>query len=209
MKPVFIYCLKDPATGEIRYIRKTNALKKRLSAHIRESRKRKNHLGYWLRSLGGKAPILVVLHRVLRDESWQEEERRYIAAARAIGVNLVNATDGGEGGLGCVPSLETRAAMSASKKGVRLSPEHCAAMSAVRMGHPVSPETRAAISAKLTGIPQSPEARAINSISKKGLPKSLQHRAAMSAVRIGVPHPQKSHAAAYGRSRLDKANPLK
>lgn len=158
-KPVFIYCLKDPTTGDVRYIGQTNSLKNRLRAHFTTSAREKTRLGNWLRSLSEK-PIIAVLHEVAEGESWVEEERRYISCARAMGVDLVNATDGGEGSPGHIHAPEHRAANSAAHKGVPLSPEHCAAISAVQKGVPKSPEHRAAMSAAKKGVPKSPEHRA-------------------------------------------------
>ena len=60
---------------------------------------------------------------------------------------LTNMTDGGEGLSGIVHTAETRAKMSAAKKGRTYSPETRAKMSAARMGKSRSPETRAKIAA--------------------------------------------------------------
>lgn len=176
MKSVFIYCLKDPNTGDVRYIGRTNNLKKRLKDHLRLSSKKKNHLGCWLKGLASRqeTPILVVLHKVTRDESWEEEERRYISCARALRMDLVNTTDGGEGA-----------------SGYRHSSSHCEAMRLLRTGVPNSPETRARISAAMIGVSKSPEHCAAMSAATKGMPKgppSLKHRAALSAAKKGVPH---------------------
>lgn len=139
MATTFIYALCEPETRTVRYIGKTDNLKKRFRAHLAESVKKKNHLGSWLRSLP-EEPILVVLHEVLESESWAEEERRYISCARAIGIALVNATDGGEGVPGNVPTSTHCAALSAALTGVSKSPKHRAAISAAKMGVPRSPE---------------------------------------------------------------------
>lgn len=164
--PVFIYCLKDPTTGDVRYIGKTGFLRKRLQKHLIDSLKVKSHLGNWLRSLCGEKPLMVVLHEVSKNETWQEEERRYISCARAMGVNLVNSTDGGEGASG--PK----------------SPEHRAALSAALKGVPSKPKTlewRAALSAAHKGVlkgPHSPEHKAAQSLALKGVPWSAKRRAA-------------------------------
>ena len=105
--------------------------------------------------------------------------------------------------LGKKASLETRAKMSAAKKGVPKTSEHRANMSAAmktfleanpdkhpmknpevaaaRKGVPRSPETRAKISAALTGASLAPETRAKISAAQKGVPKTPEHRANMSA----------------------------
>lgn len=199
MKTVFIYCLKDPTTGDVRYIGQTNNLKRRLKKHLTVSSKMRSPLGYWLRSLL-EPPVLAFLHEVSENESWVEEERRYISCARALGMNLVNATDGGEGTSG-PQSPARRAAQSARQKGVPHSPEwraaqsaawsleRRAAQSAARMGVPQSPETSAAKSAAMKGKnrgPHSPERRAAQSAARKGVPPSPAQRAANEA-RRGVP----------------------
>lgn len=157
--PAFIYCLKDPTTGDVRYIGKADDPKRRLVKHLRESSQRKNHLGNWLRSLKREKPTLVILHEVAEHRSWAEEERRYISCALALGIDLVNATGGGEGGSG-PRSAETRAKISAKKKGVFRTPESCATMSAAHTGVKLSSEHRAAQSAARKGVPWSAARRA-------------------------------------------------
>lgn len=208
-KTTFIYALCEPGTRTVRYIGKSENLKKRFRQHLTGSSKNRNHLGDWLRSLS-EPPVLVVLHEVAGNESWAEEERRYISCARAIGMDLVNGTDGGEGCSNPTPetraaisaakkgvthSPETRAAMSAARKGVPrgpFSPEHCAAISAARKGEKASPETRAAMSAAhmgKPGRPHLPETRAAMSAAKEGVPWSPARRAAYER-RWGVPEPK-------------------
>lgn len=203
--PVFIYCLKDPTTGDVRYIGQTNRLKRRLAAHLRESAKESNHLGNWLRSLKGEKPVLTVLHEVAENESWQEEERRYIFIARGMGVDLVNSTDGGEGSPGRIFSPEQRAAVGNRHRGGTHSPEHCAAIGAASKemwGDPEyrkqqtksrkaawTPERRAALRAVMDErtTPEycatqsawwTPERRAVKSAQKTGVPWSPARRAA-------------------------------
>lgn len=194
-KKVFIYCLKNPTTGDVRYIGQTNNLKRRLQDHLRDSSKLKTHLGKWLRSLGGEKPLLAVLHEVAENESWSEEEIRYISCARALGVNLVNSTDGGEGISG-PKSPEWRAAMKRPK-----SSKWKAAMTAPR-----PKEWCVAISAGLTGKKATPEACANMSATRKGVPPSpaqAAHLRKMSAAHIGVPTGPHSpaHCAAISASK--------
>lgn len=192
--PVFIYCLKDPRNGDVRYIGKTGYLRKRLQKHLLDSSKSKSHLGNWLRSLNGEKPLLVVLHEVSEKESWQVEERRYISCARALGVDLVNTTDGGEGASG-PKSPEHRAALSAALKGrpgIPKTPEWRAALSLAHKGvskGPHSPEHRSVVSAALRGVPWSVARRAAYERSSKGtalkgVPWSLARRAAYEASRL-------------------------
>lgn len=210
MKAVFIYCLKDPVTGDVRYIGKTDNLKKRFSEHIKGSAKKKTYLGNWLKSLSGEKPILAVLHEVSEGESWAEEERRYISCARALGMDLVNLTDGGDGTPGWVPTPENRASMSEAMRRT-WTPERRATV----IGVPLSPERRASISAALKGVPVgpfSPEHCAAMSAASKGVSKSAAHRenmkgskspehcAAMRAARKGVPWTA-AQRAAYERGK--------
>lgn len=110
MKTVFIYALCEPGTRTVRYIGKTNKLRRRYQEHLRLSITVKTHLGRWLASLS-VAPEMIVLSEVSCEES-ADEEIRFIAAARMLGMNLVNSSDGGDG---CTnPSPETRAKLVAA-----------------------------------------------------------------------------------------------
>lgn len=133
----FIYALCEPGTRTVRYIGKANDPKDRLSRHLRVSMKQQNHLGCWLRSLDVALPNLVILREVPQ-ATWQEEEARYIKAARALGMKLVNGTDGGEGCNGTIPSCSTRLKMRTAKLGKRLPPTHCINISAALIGRKLS-----------------------------------------------------------------------
>lgn len=83
------------------------------------------------------------------------------------------------------PSDATRARMSASGKGRRLSPETKAKMSAIaKLRPPMNEETRAKIRAKLLGGHMSAEARAKMSASRTG--KSRRPLSAEQKARIGA-----------------------
>lgn len=211
LRPVFIYALCEPGTRTVRYIGKTIDPKKRLWDHLSVSRKKKTHLGNWLRSLSGAAPNFVILSEVPESEG-SAEEIRYISAARtSLGMDLVNATDGGDGvtmtpeirakmsaaSKGVPKSLEHRAALSAALKGVPKGPcppERRASISATMTGVPHSPERCAAISTATKGVPKSPEFCAAVSVYQKGRPKSPEHRAALSAAKKGVPQSPEARA---------------
>lgn len=204
----FIYCLKDPASGDVRYIGKTTDPEGRLQAHLTKSSKRRNHLGGWLRSLASRReiPMLILLHEVAKTEHWQQEERRYISCARALGMDLVNATDGGEGSSGYIETPEQLAAKSAARRGVPWSPAQRAVSNAKR-GLPLSLAQQAAYAAKsaaLKGVPWSP-ARRVASAAKRGRPQSPEQRAgyaARSAKLKGVPW-SRARRAAYERSNVE------
>lgn len=118
MKTTFIYALCEPGTRTVRYIGKANSPPARFKQHLRPSGSIKGQtpLGEWFRSLKERSaiPSLVLLREVLVEE-WEIEEAQYIKAARLLGMNLVNSTDGGEGVQN--PAPEIRQKLSARKLG--------------------------------------------------------------------------------------------
>lgn len=124
MKTTFIYALKELKPGEyfstrIRYVGKANDPYKRFQEHCQT--KVKCHRGNWIRSLPSKdlSLQLEVIEEV-SDTDWKFWEREYIRLFRALGFDLVNEADGGEGG--------------ATMLGKKLTPKHCAAISAALLG---------------------------------------------------------------------------
>lgn len=59
----FVYCLKHPLTNEVRYIGRTNNLKRRFAEHLRHSRSANSHKKTWILQLlkSGLSPIMEVL----------------------------------------------------------------------------------------------------------------------------------------------------
>lgn len=98
MRTAFIYGLRCPLTGLIRYIGKSINPRKRLSRHLHDSRNRKGHRENWLLYLSkqGLKPTLEIIAKVPELE-WEFWERSYIRLYRCLGFALVNGTDGGEG----------------------------------------------------------------------------------------------------------------
>lgn len=184
MRKAFIYALCEPGSRKVRYIGQTVNPQVRFKHHLSGSSKKKTHLGYWLKSVldAGQVPNLVVLCETTEDQC-NAEEIRYISAARAIGIRLTNATDGGEGMPN--PSPETRARMSAAHAGKKLSPEHRAKMSEAQRGRTVSAETRAKIAASNRGKKHSAETRAKVSAVQMGKKLSLEHRSKIGAAHRG------------------------
>lgn len=176
MKPVFIYALSCPITGQVRYIGKSVSPIRRFRAHLKapENCRRTN----WIRSLSAKGlePILEILAQV-PDYECQQWEIDYIAAFRSLGFDLVNGTLGGEGGspmLGKKHTPETRAKMRIAKLGKnlgkKLSPEHRDKIRAAGIGRKFAAESRAKISAALTGIKRSTETREKLRVAHLGKP---------------------------------------
>lgn len=107
----YIYVLKDPRTDQVRYVGKTDYVKRRYRRHIKEHTH--SHKSYWVRSLleQGVYPSLEVIEEC--DKSvWQEREIYWIAFFKSQNADLVNSHNGGSGALGYSPSEETRKKIS-------------------------------------------------------------------------------------------------
>ena len=93
----FIYGLREPDTGLIRYIGKTTNPHRRWLNHLCE--KSHCHRTYWIRSMlrRGLKPEMVIIETVDGAWPWQESERHWIAFARRNDWPLVNMTSGGDG----------------------------------------------------------------------------------------------------------------
>ena len=145
---VFIYCLKDPITDELRYIGKSLNPKRRFTQHLWEaSRGIKTHKNNWIRKIisSGNVPVIEILEEC--DESnWAYRERYWIDFFSNV---LTNATPGGDGVL--FHTDETRKKISLKSQ-----------------GRVVSESAREKIRIKLTGIKRSAETNRLNSESKMG-----------------------------------------
>jgi len=170
---VFIYVLKDPTTGEIRYVGKTNNPKTRLTKHCAE--KGRNHRVHWIQRLKllGQVPVFEILDEV-PIEHWQQWEVAWIEYFREQGCNLVNGTNGGEG---VTQTPEVRVKIGNANRGRKLPP--------------ISEETRRKLSVASTGRklpPKSPEAKAKISAANRGRkkpPMSIETRAKLSSALKG------------------------
>lgn len=153
-----IYALCEPGTRKIRYIGQSLDPDHRLKAHIWASKANDTHLYRWVRSVvaGGLRPNLVILHEVGPNETWEEEEVRYIRAARALGISLVNANDGGEGGVSPTPST------LAKMRECKLGPKN------PNFGVPWTEETRAKFVASKRGTKHTEETKEKQRVSKLG-----------------------------------------
>lgn len=96
----YIYGLRCPLSGEIRYIGKTNQPRQRLSLHVWWARQRNHtYVARWIGGLLklGLRPSLEVIFEVPPHEGWQYHEMRLIEAFRSAGHHLMNLTVGGDG----------------------------------------------------------------------------------------------------------------
>jgi hypothetical protein len=114
---VYIYKLIDPENNNIRYVGWTSKeIIYRLKQHLKESRlSDKNHRNRWIRSLLSKniEPIIEVIE-VVAYKIKNEREKYWISFYGRE--NLVNGTDGGEGGLGRKHSEKTKKILSEKAK---------------------------------------------------------------------------------------------
>lgn len=194
----FIYGLIDPSDGVVRYVGKSYTGMVRPKTHLMPSRlAERSHKAHWIRSVLslGRRPAIVILEELEQPEGLNEAECFYISYLNWLGCRLTNATIGGDGAPGHRASAETRAKMSAVRKGRTQSPEHLAARSAALKGHAVSDETRQKIANAhkgnkyCVGRKLSVESRAKMSESvartapNRGKKLSAETRAKMSAAR--------------------------
>lgn len=98
---IYIYGLRCPVEGVIRYVGKSVQPEKRIRAHLMAAQRGDyNHrTARWLRKIAkaGYEPELAILHQVAEGERWQDIERAFIASAPERGWRLTNSTAGGEG----------------------------------------------------------------------------------------------------------------
>lgn len=214
-----IYTLANPRTNEVRYVGWTSQrANRRLSAHLQEavSKTPTTYRTKWILSLLsiGLRPVMETIESGSGD-GWAEAEQRWIATYRERGARLTNATDGGEGTVGWIPTAAEKEARSRRGKansakytaehmaawragalranlGSTRKPEHIAAIRAANTGRIRSPETLAKISAVHKGKTVSPEARAKMSASAKVKIFTPEHRLRMSLAHIGKRHSAES-----------------
>lgn len=185
-----IYGLVDPRTGEIRYIGKSIRGIKRAWQHRGRDAEGNPYKAAWIRQLAveGLRYAVRVIEELSDASNINEAECRWIAHGHAHAWRLTNLTDGGDGGplrLGKKHTPETRALMSAAKKGKPALPAVAAALRTAFAGRKHSAETIAKMRAAHRGKVFSPEHRARMSAAHAGLKASDEARAAMSASRRG------------------------
>jgi hypothetical protein len=113
-----IYLLRDPRSGEPRYVGKSTSGIHRPRAHIVSPSCKQPYLYNWVNSLKsvGMEPEILVIERVPHPMFLPELEKYWIATLRQSGYRLVNLTDGGEGKLGLKHTEESKRRISETKK---------------------------------------------------------------------------------------------
>jgi hypothetical protein len=113
-----VYLLRDPVSLEIRYVGKGTPKR----PYLIKGNQRSGHCKNWISSLKAKdlEPTVDVIFTELSDEAASVIEKAYIKALRPKG-RLTNLTEGGEGAPGYKVTEETKAHLSAIKKGRPIS----------------------------------------------------------------------------------------
>lgn len=96
MKPYFIYALKDPVNGNVRYVGVTTDTQRRYEEHLRGI-KQGRKVRQWVKSLMNQRryPDMVILEEV-KEEQWEEKEKYWIRFYRdKVGKKLKNGHYGG------------------------------------------------------------------------------------------------------------------
>lgn len=203
----FIYVLKDPDTGQVRYVGKADDPYRRFKQHVGYFSK--THRTCWIRKLKslGKLPILEILDEI-SIEHWQQWEVAWIEYFKEQGCDLVNGTLGGEG---LLATPETKQKISQALKGIVRSPETRLKISRAHKGRPSSRkgiktgkpswnrgplgprlssrrQARLALTGSLEYTPTK-ETRLKLSQAKKGKPLSEDHRRKVSLAKMGEKNP--------------------
>lgn len=177
----FIYALKCPDSGRIRYIGKSDRPEIRAINHVKNAKcyPAKDHRACWISKLiqEEKRPILEVLDEVPYGE-WQFWEREYIRVFRTLNFSLVNTADGGESPPSCKgkesPLKGIRKIKPSPLKGRRLPEETKEKMRLARLGKKCSLETRRKIGFANAGKPSPRKGTKSSEATKEKL--RLAHR---------------------------------
>ena len=140
---VYVYALRDPDTGNVRYVGKTIDPRDRYQSYMSPSvQENENHLPVirWVKKLREREhyPVMYLIECVA-EAVWEERERHWISFYRAKGLDLLNIQAGGGGQSGFIRPQEVKDKISATLQ-----------------GHPVAPETRQQLSEALTGRTAAP-----------------------------------------------------
>lgn len=140
-RPTYIYALHDAADVSARvYVGMTTNMQRRLTDHLRDARR-----GIWTAKARWLAGV------VARGGNYQEAEQFWIASLRAMGMPLVNLTDGGHGARGYKPSAELTARLAAGRRGRPMPREGVERGAAKRRGMKMDPATVERTAAKNRG----------------------------------------------------------
>jgi hypothetical protein len=192
-----IYALKLKDSDEIRYVGRTSeSLDIRLSKHKTNAKfdKKKTHRHFWILKNYDNIEIILIEDNILTFEESCQKEIEYIREYRSK-YNLINLTDGGDGGCpGYKHTEEAKKKIGEKHKGKKLSPEHIEFLK----NREVSEETRKKLSDSLKksmkgeGNPmygrKRPDTAELNR-QRTGWKMSEEGKKKMSDSRCGENHP--------------------
>lgn len=184
---MYIYILKCPVTGDVRYVGKARNLKPRLRQHIHEAKSGgRSHKCAWIRKVlaDGHRPIIEVDRKLLDGECWKAAEVERIAHYKALGCKLTNSTDGGDGE-GPLPD-HVREGLSQGTKNYFSAPEARQRHSAMMKRLCSDPEWLAERTAAVKATRSTPEWKAKQSALSKALWADPAYRAKMKAGRSAL-----------------------
>lgn len=116
---IYIYALRCPASGEIRYIGKTNNLLSRMRDHMSSARAgERTWRARWVRGLiaRGLRPSMEIVRKISEGQDWRAAEIEEIARHKGMGCRLTNLTSGGDGTPGLPPRLAKQRSERIGKK---------------------------------------------------------------------------------------------
>lgn len=184
----------------VRYVGKAVNVLKRLAHHRNE--KGTTRKIRWLAQLQrhGLEPVVTILACVSSERQvWQQAEREWIAHYRAMGCDLVNLTDGGEGLQN--PSQETRDKLAAIQRGLFADEAYRARIAEIAR----SPERRKRLSQSLIGRKHSPEHIAKLPQNQPGRTLPQDHRDKIAAALQGNQYARGLQHTSETRARISQA----
>jgi hypothetical protein len=139
-----IYGLKSKKEDIIRYVGYTKLnLRKRLTNHFSESRKRDTHKDRWIRKNEFEIDILLLEDNINSFNEALEKEMFWIKKYKEeYNIDLVNSTDGGNGTLGRLLTEDEKINLSNKNLGKKLTDEHKIKISNSNIGRKTSEETK-------------------------------------------------------------------
>ncbi len=221
----FIYFLRDPRYGTIRYVGYSYHPDRRVCEHVKVSKKAATHRDHWIAALLREG-FYPMLHIVEEAADAPCREIYWIARLTAEGCSLTNSTAGGEGTSD--PTSMTRAKMSESGKrraalpGERIKRATVAKVTfsslvrtkewrdkigAAHRGKVVSPETRAKMSESAKQRGSCPEERLKRSKALKAL--TWDQRSARTRGRVVTEETKRKLAASFTEERRNKHSEIR
>ncbi len=177
----YIYVLKNPSDGEVRYVGWAFDVARRFAHHLVGAKLGKTHSARWINRLlsEGSRPQWAIVETGSGD--WAAAERKWIAELRRQGCRLTNHTDGGEGTPGRRDSPATREKRAAAMRGRKMPREGVERQAAKMRGRKIPRHSVEKQAAKIRGRRQTAAHIAKRTATMKGRLFSAETRAKLSA----------------------------